>query len=201
MSSNSLPQVALCPHCLCPLDISRGYAVDFCLPLQPTFPPTVHTSQVPDQHPVTGTGTLSLPPPAPQESDTPAPPYERSSYLQLPRCDQDDTNPGESRRSSASSSTSFDSAFSEFSINTEFAAELQAAEDRYISQQPPQASSPPPPPASSPSTESSVTLPTLSTPSLSTESSLTPTELDELPSTARRWVVFRGRVPGVYTSS
>lgn len=201
MTTSSPPQIALCPRCLCPLDIRQSYAVDFCLPLQPQFQPTVRTSQVPNQHPATDTGTHSLPQPAPQEFGTPAPPYERSSHLQPPGHDQGDANPGESRCSSASSSTSFDSAFSDFSINTEFAAELQAAEDRYFTQQPPQSSSPPPAPVSSPSTESSLTLPTFPTPSLSTESSLTPTESDEPLSTVRRWVVFRGCVPGVYTSS
>lgn len=200
MASNP-PQVALCPRCFCPIDLSQSYAVDFCVALQPPFPPSTPTSRAPGQHLVAGSTMHSIPSSVPQQHDVPAPPYEPPTHSQPSGHTQDHEDPGENRRSSASSSSSFDSAFSDFSINTEFAAELQAAEEMHLSQQPFQPSSPPQPPASSPSAESSLTLPTLSSSPPSTESSLAPTELDEPPSTMRRWVVFRGRIPGIYTSS
>ena len=97
--------------------------------------------------------------------------------------------------------------FSELPNDAEFAASLQAAEDRYLSQQPTQgrSSSPlpasSPPPMSSPSTDFTLTLSAIPSSSPSTESSVTLSGTDELPIATRRWVVFRGRVPGVYESS
>ena len=205
MTSNNTPQVAFCPRCLCPLNIREGYAVNFCLPAHPPFPPSAPTNQVPGQNPAAHV-TTQLPPPPIHHHDVPAPPYEPPSSSQPPERGQDPAAPGESRRSSASSSTSYDSAFTQFSIDAEFVAELQAVEDMHFSQQPFQASSLPPPAtssppaASSPPTESSPALPSSPTSSLTTESSLAPTELEPT-STARRWVVFQGRAPGVYTSS
>ena len=84
---------------------------------------------------------------------------------------------------------------------------LQAVEDKYCSQQPAQgrSSSPlpasSPPPMSSPSSEFTLMLSAIPSSSPSSESSITLAESDEPPATTRRWVVFRGRVPGVYTSS
>ena len=193
MSPDSSPQVAFCPRCLCPLNIREGYAVNFCLPAQPPFPPS--------QHPAAHVTTQLPPPPVHHHHDIPAPPYEPPSSSQPSEPRQDSAAPGESRRSSASSSTSFDSVFTQFSFNAEFVAELQAVEDMHFSQQPFQASSPPPPATSSPPTESSQTLASSPTSSPTTESSLVLTELDEPASTMRRWVVFRGRTPGIYTSS
>lgn len=199
MTSNDTPLIAFCPRCLCPLNIRRSYPVEFCVQAQPPFQPGIPTTQFPNQQPATDNATHSAPPPTPQEFDTPAPPYQPSSYPQSSGHDR--AAPAESRRSSASSSSSLDSAFTDYSINTQFATELQAAQDMHFSQQPFQPSSPPPPAMSSPSTESSLTLSSLPGSSPPMNTLPIPVEPDQFLSTVRRWVVFRGRVPGIYASS
>lgn len=184
-SPSNPPKIALCPRCFCLLNVRQCYRVDFCLPVRPPLPLVVPINHVlADPHPVSNHTTHSSPLSASQQSDPPALPPQYSRNPELAGHEEDHTTHDGSRRTSASSSSSLDSAFTEFSINTEFAVELQAAETYHFSQQPFQATLPPPQP-SSPSTD----LP------------LTPSTLDEPPSTARRWVVFRGRIPGVYTSS
>ena len=113
--------------------------------------------------------------------------------------EQGDITDGEDRRSSTSSSSTVYSAFSEYSFSNEFVAGLQAVEDIYFPPQRSQSNSSPPPlpPLSSPPTEVS-TLPSSSPPP---ESPSTQPVLDGPPPTLRRWVVFHGRVPGIYTSS
>lgn len=197
MNPNGPPAILLCPRCFCPLDMRHSYPINFPPPVPlplPTPPPAIQLNQNPfNQPPADDNRPPSSPPPSYQQNNTPTPPPEPSTCTQPPGCEE---GRDESRRSSASSSSSFGSAFSDFSINTEFAAGLQAVEDNYFSQPHSQGSSPPLP-ASSPSTESSVTL-SASPPS--TESSLVPSTPGELPSNMRRWVVFRGRAPGVYAS-
>ena len=198
MSSDTPPQIALCPRCFCPLDIRRSYSVDFCLPARPPLPPNVPPNQNPiNQHSATETAASSTPS-APSQNGTPAPPYEPPTLSQLQEHEADQVAHDESRRSSSSS---FDSAFTQFSINTEFAAELTAVETTYFSQRPSQQSCPPPPSMSSPSTESSLTLSATLTSSPSVGSLPTPPAPNEPLPTMRRWVVFRGRVPGIYGSS
>lgn len=197
MNPPSTPEIALCPRCLCPLNIRQCYMVNFCLPIRPPYPPTV----APNLGPSNDGATYPLPSSAHQQNTAPAPPPEPTNRSQPPEHEENHTAHGESRRASASSSSSLDSAFTQFSINSEFVAELQAAEEAHFSQQPFRASSLPRPPTSSPSTESSLTLSAAPTSSPSTESSLTLSTSDEPPSIARRWVVFRGRTPGIYASS
>ena len=199
MNTNRTPDVALCPCCFCPLDISQSYRVDFCLPARLPFPmgfpPTnftltntppmnVHTNQVP----TTGTLAHSSPPSVPQQLGTPTSPYEPPTLPQPQEHDQDHVTHGASR---CSSSSSYDLAFTQYSINADFAAELTAIETAHFSQRPFQASSPPLLLVSSPSSESSVTLPTIPTSSPSMELFLTPLASEDEPLfTARRWVVF-----------
>ena len=199
MNPNRTPNVALCPRCFCLLDISQSYWVDFCLPARLPFPmgfpptnftltntpPTnVHTNQVP----TTGTPAHSSPPSVPQQLGTPAPPYKPPTLPQPQEHDQDHVTHGASRHSSSSS---YDLAFTQYSINANFAAELMAIEMVHFSQRPFQASSPPLPLASSPSSESLVTLPTIPTSSPSIKPFSTPLASEDEPLfTARRWVVF-----------
>ena len=122
-----------------------------------------------------------------------------SSDLQPVGGRRDDVTRGESRRSSSSSSSTVYSEFTDFTIDTTFAAGLQAYEDLLLPQLPPQPSSPPPPPppASSPLTESA-TLPTESSPP---QPQLTLPPLGGPPPTPKRWVVFYGHAPGIYSSA
>lgn len=197
MSSNGTPNLAFCPRCFCPLDIGRPYLVNVCPPVAPPYSPTVHPAPA-NQLPTGGSDVGSSPSSVPQRTDASLPLSQPSTHCNSAEHEQ---TQGENRRSSAASSSSLDSAFSDFSINTEFEAALKATEEYHFSQQPFQASSPQPPPTSSPSTESSLTPLAVPTSSPSTESSLTLSAPDEPPSAMRRWVVFRGRVPGVYASS
>lgn len=217
MEPATTTEIAFCPRCFCPLKIRERYQVDFCSPFQPPFPPVVPPNQGPvsnsavnpllpsepqqDNAPAPPPQQDNAPAPPSQQDEAPAPPPERTNRSEAPERRGTQTAHDETRRSSASSSSSLHSAFSEWSINTGFGVELQAAEAAHFSQRPFQASSPPPPPTSSPSTESSVTLSATPTSSPSTESSLTQSTSDVPPSTVKRWVVFRGRLPGVYTSS
>ena len=199
MDPASTPEIAFCPRCLCPLNIRQCYKVNFCLPIRPPFPPTVPSNQ----GPANNGATRPSPPSTHHQNDTSAPPPESTGHPQSPDHKGNHIIDGESRHSSTSSSSSLDSAFTQFSINSDFVAELQAAEDAHFAQKPFRASSLPRPPISSPSTESSLTLSATPASSPSTESSLTLSTLTMPPSTARprRWVVFRGRTPGVYLSS
>ena len=190
MNPNSTPQIALCPRCFCPLTVGQSYPVNLCLPAQ--LPPlTVHLNHPPPS------GTAVHPA---HQNNTPAPPPEPSTDMQPPE-HVEDHNTRNERRNSTSSSSSFDSVFGSLPDDAEFIASLQAVEDSYSSQQSFQGHSAPPPPTSSPPAEFSLTLSAIPSSSPSTESSLTLSGSDELPSAARRWVVFRGRSPGVYTSS
>lgn len=100
------------------------------------------------------------------------------------------------RRSSASSASTVYPEF-EFEMTTEFVDEFQVLEEMYLSEEPSQPSSPVPPPMSSPPTETS-TLPSSSPPP---QTHLALPEVDGSLPSPRRWVVFRGRVPGIYASS
>ena len=134
---------------------------------------------------------------------------------------RDDVTRGESRRSSSSSPSTVYSEFTDYTINTDIAAGLQAAEDMLLPQlhselnssprprppasSPPPGSSPPPrssPPRSSPPLMSSppaesLTLPTSSPPP---QSQLTLPLSGRQPPTLKRWVVFHGHAPGIYSS-
>ena len=216
MDATNAPEILLCPGCFCALDPNQYYRVDICRPAQPRLQQNVPTNQASaNEHRAPHVTARSVPPPAPQQIDGPAPPYEPPVHSQPPEPEQshppleqdrptpeqDHPTRGERRRSSISSSDSYDSAFTQYSIDDAFAAELTAVEVAYFSQQSHQASSPPPPPTSSPPTGSPLALSTTLTSSPSTESLSTPSTSDEPPSAMRRWVVFRGRVPGIYTSS
>jgi len=226
------PLVALCPRCFCPINLRRTFPVDVCLPFQPPIQQGPPTSLPPaGQHPNTDPPVYSSQPPAPQPDNAPAPPQqdnapapspEQSGQLPSQERELDRAIHGKNRRSSASSSLSFDSAFTQFSYNADFIDELKVIEETHFSKipfkpsslrLPPPSSQPPPPssqptppslqptPPSSPFIKSSLTLTAAQTSSPSTESSLTLSAPGESPSPGRRWVVFRGRVPGVYASS
>ena len=211
MDPNSAPEVVFCPRCLCPLNPRQTYPVNFYLPAQPPPLPTdpnqgpinQHLNQGPtDQHPTDGT-VHPMPPPVYRWGNTPTPPPEPPAHTQFPEREGGHSIHSESHRTSASSLSSREttySAFSDYSINTAFAAELRAVEENYFPWQPSRESSSPLPPMSSPSTEFSLVLSTIPTSSPSTESSMTLLTQDELLPIMRRWVVFRGRVPGVYLS-
>ena len=228
MTSDDDPPVVLCPRCFYAVEVRRCYRVNFLPPVSPPSPPAVPPNQgLTDQHTASDTMVHSSPPPAYQRN-TPTPPPEPFTSSPGPSTSplgpstpppglSTDPHPPEhednhtSQTSCRSSSSSFDSIFSQVLYNAEFLAELRAVEASYFSQQPPQASSPLPPSTSLPSTQSSFTAPS----SPSTQSSLTmpsspssPTvefsstqPVSDEPSTTRRWVVFRGRLPGVYASS
>ena len=217
------PSVTLCPRCFCPIDLCRTYNVDVCLPVQPPFqqgPPATlpPAGQRPTTDPPVCSSEPSVPQPdnasaPPQQDNTPAPPPEPSSHSPPQEREPDHTTHGEECQSSASSSSSFESLFTQFSYDHEFMEELKAIEEMHFSKipfkpsssQPPPLSSQPPPslqptPPSSPFIKSSPNLTSTPTFAPSTESSLIPLAPDESLSPARRWVVFQGRIPGVYTS-
>ena len=191
--SSTTSEVGLCPRCLCAINPHRRYNVDIYFPAHYPFPPNVPTDQ-----PLAVETTAHSSPPL-----SPAPPYESLD-------EQDPVTHDESRRLSSSS---YDSAFTQFSIDAEFAAELTAIGERDLAQQAAQVSarSPPTPPASPPLPPTSPPPHPTSSPSLTSSSvegsspSVEPLstlpESDEPPFTARRWVVFRGHIPGIYTSS
>ena len=207
MTSNGPPEIALCPRCFCPLNVGQIYPVNLCLPARvpaptnhPGQPPASRAATDPSPPPATGAATHPLAPPVYQQNDGPVPTPEPSTNTQ-PLGHKEDRAACAERRVSGSSSSSFDSVFSDLPNNAEFAASLQAVEEKYFSQESSQERSSPPPPISSSPPGFSLTLSAIPSSSPSTESSLTLSGSDEPLSTARRWVVFYGRVPGVYTSS
>ena len=193
MSTSNPPKNVLCPRCFCNLDISQCISVNLVVPALLSAP------SVPIVLPVGGSAVHSSLPPATQQNNAPPPPPEPSTNTE-PSEHKEDHTYGKHRRSDSSSS-SFDSVFSDLPTDAEFAAKLQAVEDKYFSQKPSRMRDLPPPPPSSPPTEFSMTPSVIPSSSPSTESSLTLTGSDSLPSATRRWVVFHGRVPGVYTTS
>jgi hypothetical protein len=152
-------------------------------------------SKNPAMYPVTRLQSLD------SKGNAPAPPPGPSTHSQSMGSEEDRSTHGESCCSSASSSSSLDSTFSHFEMNAEFFTKLQAAEDAHFAQRPFQACSQPPLPMSSPPAESSSTQSTTATSLPSSTSSLTLSDPDEPPSTTRRWVVFRERILGIYSSS
>jgi hypothetical protein len=168
----------------------------------PPPPPTTLANHVANQHrPCEGKPPLS---PAvtqhhrpstsqePSSSNRPpvlARPHEVSSLSHSPSTRIASPGPpvsgkGKQRRSSTPS-TDYSAEFDCFSINTEFLNALHQMEAQYFPQKVTRTT--PPPSTSSPSTESSLIPSTLGEP---------------IPlSVGKRWVVFRGRVPGVYLSS
>lgn len=201
MNPNAPAEIVLCPRCYCPLKMGCTYPVNLCIPAL-SLPSANHHGQPPSS----GTGAHPPPPPEYQQDNLTAQPSEPPTNVQPSGREEDPATHGQ-RRSSTSSSSSFGSMFSELPNDAEFAASLQAVEDKYLSEQPTQGrtSSPlpasSPPPMSSPSTDFTLTLSSMRASSPSTESSVTFADSDEPPTATRRWVVFRGRVPGVYTSS
>ena len=131
-------------------------------------------------------------------------PLPSSSNPQPVRGTQDNVARRENRRSSVSSASTVYSEFSDFAITTEFVADFQVLEDLYL---PPeesfQPSSPPPPPTSSPLPASSPPTEASALPTSSPPPELQPVlpELGISPLNPRRWVVFRGRSPGIYASA
>jgi hypothetical protein len=156
--------------------------------------PELSSNSRPPQH--NNRGESQRPSTARQQNDIPTLSPEPSSSRRHPGHE----NRGKNRRSSVSSVSSADSNVSDFWVSADFFAELQAVEDRILSQERPRGSVPPPS-TSSTSTGSSSAQHAISTHLPSSESSLIPSTPDEAPSTMRRWVVFRGRAPGIYASS
>ena len=192
MDSNTCPIIFLCPHCLAPFDIRGCYRIDPFPPAQPIPPPGIRTDLGPVNHlPASNAAARDSPPPEYQRTNTLTPPSQVCTCDEAPTREQ---GRDESRRSSASSSSSLEYAFSDYSVDTEFGVAFQAVEDGYMSQQPLRGNSPP-------STEPTLTLSTAPSSPHSPESSLVPPASGEPSSIARCWVVFCGRVPGVYTSS
>lgn len=203
MDSNTRPVIFLCPHCLAPFDIQGCYRIDPFPPAQPIPPPGIRTDLGPVNHlPASNAAARDSPPPEYQWTNTLTPPSQVCTCNEAPTRKQ---GRDESCRSSASSSSSLEYTFSDYSVDTEFGVAFQAVEDGYMSQQPLRGNSLPPPQPSQenslPSTEPTLTLSTAPSSPHSPESLLVPPASGEPSSIARCWVVFRGRVPGVYTSS
>ena len=186
------PTVALCPNCHFPLNPRESFNVSFCMPVHfPPPPSTTPANRVTSQR-RTGQGesASSLPPPQP-ENDGPSlsrePPSSSSRREPSPpptRVANPITSVRSKERRSSTASTNYSYEFDRLSINTEFKTVLRQTEAQYFPQDAVQ--TPTSPAASSPSTEYS------SIPS-------TPGE-PVSPPVGRRWVVFRGRTPGVYVS-
>jgi len=197
-TSGGTPAVALCPRCHFPINPRQWYNVnvDFCMPAPIPPPPLLSTTpagHVTNQHrdgelasssqPENDCPSSALEPPSssrsPEQAHDTAPPSSSSTKVASPG-----PSANHERRSSAAS-TDYFAEFDRLSINTEFENVLRQTEAQYFPQE--AAPTPSSPPTSSPSTESS----------------LIPSTSGELvsPPNGRRWVVFRGRVPGVYRSS
>ena len=132
MDPNGAPQITLCPHCLCPLNIRQSYSFNFFPPVQLPIPPPTRPDQGRlDQHPANNTAVYPSPPPVYQQNSTPTPPPEPPTQMQIPENEQDHTACGENH---CTSSSLTDYTFSEYSFNEQFEAELQAVEERYFSQ-------------------------------------------------------------------
>ena len=185
--SDKTPPLALCPRCHLAINPRECYTVKFFMPAH--FPPPPPSKTSADRttdwdHDGEGKPAPSSPPTQPESDDPPSSPLSPGQFHDVasspPSSPTRVSSPtistdGKGRRLSAAST---DYGFDDFVLNSQLDADLRRADGPY---------EPPSPPTSSPSTESS----------------LVPSMLGELasPLVGRRWVVFRGRVPGVYTSS
>ena len=198
--TNPPPAFTLCPRCYFPLDPQKYYKVDFSAPARLPPPP----STMPADHTAIGYRGgegAPIPPPTSTESVSCTRRYwtfSLTTCLLLQEQPRDVASlPGSSptrvgspaspvhgkERCSSAASTEY--SFSDrFSFNSEYEAVLEQTEALYF---PRKEHMPASPPTSSPSTESSLI------PSTSGEPAPLPA--------GRRWVAFRGRIPGVYTSS
>lgn len=207
MSTNAFesppPFVALCPNCHFRINprICYNTPVNFCMPAVPPHPQMIRAN---NQHHHGEGRPASSPAPARPEKNHPSPslePPSRGRPLSSRRSADTSSRPRSSptkvatpqpsakgkdrKRRSSSVSTDYLAEFDSISINTELNTALRRTEAQYFPQ------------------EATQTLTSRSTSSPSTESSLLPSTSGEptpLP-VGRRWVVFRGRVPGVYSSS
>ena len=198
-TTDQVPAFALCPRCCFPLNPFQWYNVDFCAPARvPPPAPTTPANHEAIQH-RSSEGAPAPPPPAVESTNArPSPSFDPPSGDPPPSPEQPhdvaslspssptrvasptpDVHKKERRSSAASTEYSFSD---RLSYDAEYEAVLRQTEALYFSQK--ETQTPTSPPTSSPSTESS----------------LVPSISGELP-TGRRWVVFRGRVPGVYSSS
>ena len=173
MTPNQNTGVALCARCFCPLDIRQSYRVDLCLPAPPPLPPGIHIHHPPATgaaahlHPLLMPQEPNIPAP-PYEPPNSSQPMEHEQGVGIEH-EQDYEVEGEQDNgteheqdhgaegkqehgdssqsccSSTSTSSTFNSVFTDFTINTEFAAGLQATQDMHFSQEPFWASSLPPP--------------------------------------------------------
>ena len=200
-ASDQVPAPPLCPRCHLPINPNQRFNVEFCMPahLLPPLSMTPADGTANQYCNSEGTSTSPLPP-VQSENGHPSPPLESGNIDALPtssltRLSSPTPSVDDKERRLSGASTDYSAEFDRFSINTEFEAALRQTEAQYFPQETTQA--PTPPPTSSPSTESSLD------PSVSDEPpSLVPSASDEPSSSpvGRRWVVFRGRVPGVYMS-
>lgn len=198
MFTKEVPAVALCPHCRLPINPRRCYniPVDFCAPA--TLSPMGRVNYFANPHPGGGGNPPSSPLPAQRESGRPSPPMGLPSRPPSPEQphDADSLSPSSptrvaspapsvrgkgKHRSSSTPSIDYFEQFDRLALNSELGVALQGTEALYSPQEETQTSA--------------------LTSSPSTESSLIPSMSGEPLSIGRRWVVFRGRVPGVYTSS
>lgn len=178
-----IPAIVLCPNCALPLNPRGYYTVNYCTPAYHALAvggccgPSMHLPPQPEAVHSSSTPEAvdNVPHPPPSHDDqaqSPPPPPTSSRHSLEPTKRQ-----GKERHNS---SDSFSSVFTQFSYNTEFDMALRAVEAEYFPSNPP---------------------PSLSSPA--TETSSTPSTLDVSSSTdsGKRWVVFRGRIPGIYESS
>lgn len=191
--STDIPTLALRPHCHFPINPRERYNVDFCMPAHlPPPPSTTPANRAANRHRA-GEGEPPSSPSLPQpENSRPSSPLEppsnshprEQSHAVASRVASPAPSVRNKERPPSTASTDYSAEFDRLSINTEFETALRQTEAQYFPQEVTQ--TPASPPTSSPSTESSLI------PSTSGEPVSLPV--------GRRWVVFRGRVPGVYRS-
>ena len=181
--SSRSPSVVLCPRCHFALNPRECYNVnvDFCMPaLPPPPPPTapINPTHVKCSHP----SCRGHPPPAQhsaQSEDSSPSSSAEQSPVSTPSVHH-------KRRRSSTASTDYLAEFDRLAVSSESeASPRQTKATSHLSQEVTRGATPSL--ALSPSTESSL-IPS------------TPGEQEPLP-LGRRWVVFRGRIPGVYTNS
>ena len=198
-----IPPVALCPCCHLPINPRQCYEIPviFCMPAGIPPPPPATRANLTTNQRCNGEGNpSSFPSPAQPENNRPSPPLEppgsgrplsperphcsgsisRSSPARVASSAASTHGKGKGRRSSTGS-VDYLEEFDRLSIIPELVTALRENEGHYFPQDETHTSASTSPP--------------------STESSLVPsTSGGPLPG-GRRWVVFQGRVPGVYVSS